>query len=260
MRKILTLIIYLNLIFYAFCIIEEETSYDLYLSANQVLIEDVGKKGIIAFNTNSTSTFDLFNILDIADNNYDLQISLEADGSKVNVSCNFWKPTDQNLIILCKLKDDLPLGEQNIKLEEYILYHADKSIKFFSEDFITIYYKEIKIPFLYADKQTIDFNDGKKDYEIKLKAGVYNNENLVMSDYESFHFINLGSNCNINGKDLICKISKDKFENYLIGEETNFTIMSFGETFGMMIFDLIFDITIKYNVEKKILMLESQNW
>ena len=76
MRKILTLIIYLNLIFYAFCILEEETSYDLYLSANQVLNEDVGKKGIIAFNTNSTSTFDLFNILDIADNNYDLQISL----------------------------------------------------------------------------------------------------------------------------------------------------------------------------------------
>ena len=80
-----------------------------------------------------------------------------------------------------------------------------------------------------------------------------------MSDYESFHFINLGNNCNINGKELICKIAKDKFENYLIGEETNFTIMSFGETFGMMIFDLIFDITIKYNVEKKILMLESHN-
>ena len=252
MQKISLFIIYLNLVFYAFCMLEEETSYDLYLKADSILFGDIGRKGIIAFDTNSTSKFDLFNILDIADKNYDMQISLEAGGSLVNVSCNFWKPTNQNLIILCKLKEDLPLGQQNIKLEDYILYHADKSIKFFSEEFFGINYRKIQIPFLYSDKQTIDFNDGKKDYDIKFKAAVYNNENLVLSDYESFHFINLGNNCNINGKELICKIAKDKFENYLIGEETTFSIMSFGETFGMMTFEFtIFDIIIKYKAEKK---------
>ena len=64
-------------------------------------------------------------------------------------------------------------------------------------------------------------------------------------------FINLGNDCNIKGKELICGISKEKFENYLIDKESTFAIMTFGEAFGMINFELIFDIIIKYNVNKK---------
>ena len=252
MQKLsLFVIIYLNLIFSSFCILEEETPYDLYLKITGIKIRSVGNKGIIAFVTNSTSTFDLFNILDIADNNYEMQISFQNSEEKYNVSCNFWKPQDDNLIILCKLKQNLAQGEQYIALDEYILNHDNKSIKIFSEDFIRIYAENKDYPFLYSDKQIIDFNDGKKEYEIKFKVGLYNGENLVLSNYDSLKFINLGNDCNIKGKELICKISKDKFENYLIDKESTFAIMTFGEAFGMINFELIFDIIIKYNVNKK---------
>ena len=252
MQKIsLFIIIYLNLIFYSFSILEEETPYDLYLKITGIKISSVCNKGIIAFETNSTSTFDLFNILDIENNKYDMQISLQNSEEKYNVSCNFWKPQDDNLIIFCKLKKNLPQREQYIKLDEYILNHDNKSIKIFSEDFIEIYAENKDYPFLYSDKQIIDFNDGKKEYEIKFKVGLYNGENLVISNYDSLKFINLGNDCKVNGKELICKISKDKFENYLIDKESSFIIMAFGEAFGMINFELIFDIIIKYNVNKK---------
>ena len=58
MQKIFLLLVYLNLIFYSFCKLEEESSYDLILEVSESEVSRIGRKGIIAFSTNSSSTFD----------------------------------------------------------------------------------------------------------------------------------------------------------------------------------------------------------
>ena len=38
------------------------------------------------------------------------------------------------------------------------------------------------IPFIYYDKQTIEVEQGKEEYDVKLKILEYNNEQLILSN------------------------------------------------------------------------------
>ena len=251
MKKIFTFLFYLILFFYSSCKLEEE-SYDLVLLANEIDIAYTGQKGIISFNTNSTSTFDLFDIKEIEDTKYDMTISLNNTENHFSVSCNIWKPKEDNIRIFCRLKDIFSEGIQNITLNEYILKYKEKTIKIYSENFFEIYIINAKVPFLYSDKQIINFNEDKKEYDLKFNISDYNGENLLFYNEDISDYINLGDNCTINGKELICIISKDKLEGHLINEEQPFKIMSINKTFNFQIdFILIFDVIIKYHVEKK---------
>ena len=248
MKKAFLFIIYFNLFFYSFCKLEKE-DYDLILSARGDR-RDIGQKGIIIFKTNSSRTFDIFDIKEIEDINYDMTITFQDSGKVSDVSCNFWKPEGDKVIMFCKLKETFSEGKYEIKLNDYILKHKEKKIKIFPEEPFVISIKNAKIPFLYSDKQKLDFNDGKKEYDLKFKILEYNWENLLLWSRE-WNVINLGDNCTINGKELICKIAKEKIEGHLLTEGEFFVINTYNKSFDFAVIEFILDITISYKVKKE---------
>ena len=67
-------------------------------------------------------------------------------------------------------------------------------------------------PFIYADKQYLNIIEEIEIYELNFILAEYNNELLFISSDEEI-FINL-DNCSIYGKNLNCKISKEKLFEY----------------------------------------------
>jgi len=213
MKKIFLLLICLNLIFSK---LEEETIYDLILNLYKIEIDEINKRGTISFVTNSSRTVEIFDESDIEKQIFDSQIFIKDSTVTAKVKCSLWKPKEESIYILCKLQEDLEEDRKYIKLEEYILNYKEKKIKIFSEDYLKLEIVEnFTVPILYADKQILDFNDGKNIYELKF------NIILFLEDGDSFsivdtnipfqNFINIRDNCTIKGDEFICKIDKKKF-------------------------------------------------
>ena len=253
MKKIFLLLICLNLIFSK---LEEETIYDLILNLYKIELDEINKRGTISFVTNSSRTVEIFDESDIEKQIFDSQIFIKDSTVNAKVKCSLWKPKEESIYILCKLQEDLEEDRKYIKLEEYILNYKEKKIKIFSEDYLKLEIVEnFTVPILYADKQILDFNDGKNIYELKF------NIILFLEDGDSFsivdtnipfqNFINIRDNCTIKGDEFICKIDKNNFEGFLLCKEEIFQILIFSEKYGLILQPLIFDVVIKYNMNKE---------
>ena len=101
------------------------------------------ENGMFALNTNS-SECDIFDESDIEEQIFYTNYNI------YNLKCNFWKPKEENITILCKIidKKSPTSGSTN---PDYVVYkYKDKTIKiiFNFRPYFTIYY----LPFLYADK------------------------------------------------------------------------------------------------------------
>ena len=64
--------------------------------------------------------------------------------------------------------------------------------------------------FIYYDKQTIEVEKGKEEYDIKLKILEYNNEQLVLSNNEQELKNILLEKCDYSENDFICKMLSKK--------------------------------------------------
>ena len=179
MNKIFLLFISLNFIFICYCKLENEEAYDLILTTIRET-DSTGTTGVIAFNTNSSSTVAIFDESEIEKQIFDSQIVIEPSSS-AKVKCSLFKPKEKSIYILCNLQEKLSIGTINIKLSDYILNYKGKKIKIFSEEYIQIVIKETNYPYLYADKQIIDLNDGKNVYLLKFKIKLFNEgDSLVL--------------------------------------------------------------------------------
>ena len=248
------LFISLNLIFSCMCKLENEKVYDLILKTDRET-EGTGRKGVIAFLTNSSETVDIFDESDIEKQNFDSKFIIKDDTLKPDVKCSLWKPKEKCIYILCNLQQELAPGEIHLKLEDHILHYKDKMIKIYSEKYFKIVFMPTSSPpFLYADKQKIDLNEEKDAYELKFKIKLFNEGdslNLIDSTSNKYNFINIRNDCEIKENELICKINKTNFEGYLTSNEEKFEVRSFGESYGTYPHHLVFDIIIKYNINKE---------
>lgn len=108
---------------------------------------------------------------------------------------------------------------------------------------------------LYADKQILDFNDGKNIYELKFNIISFLEDgdsfSIVDTNIPFQNFINIRDNCTIKGDEFICKIDKNNFEGFLLCKEEIFQILIFSEKYGLILQPLIFDVVIKYNMNKE---------
>ena len=249
------LFVSLSLIFTCLCKLENEETYDLILKTKRET-EGTGRKGVIAFSTNSSETVDIFSEDFMEVFRFDSKFILRDDPLTPNVRCSLFKPKEKGIYILCDLQQELTPGEIYLKLEDYTFEYNGKKIKIFSEDYIKIVFMPTKAPpFLYADKQTIDLADGKDVHELKFKIKIFNegdSVNLISkSEKLVFNNINIRNYCTINGNELICKIKEDTLAGYLTSIEDTFMVKSYGESYQVYPHELIFDIIIKYHVYKK---------
>ena len=152
------------------------------------------------------------------------------------------------------MHDKLPIDEHRIKLSDHIIDYKGKKIKIFSENYMNITINEYNYPFLYADKQTIDLNDGKNVYELKFKFKLFNEgDSLVLGSrtYDALNYINIINNCTIKENELICNIDKNAIEGHILTNEETFEAISYGKDYGKITHNLIFDIIIKYKPNKE---------
>ena len=100
-----------------------------------------GPKSVIAFDTNSSSSVDIFDESDIEKQIFDSHIIIRNSSLTPKVKCSLWKPKDKSIYILCNLIEKFPYRDENyIKLSECVLNYKEKKIKFFSDKYICLCY------------------------------------------------------------------------------------------------------------------------
>jgi hypothetical protein len=103
-------------------------------------------------------------------------------------------------------------GENNIAINEYSFNHNNMKVLIsFPKNTFTIEQLDYAIPYLYSDGQTININE-ETSYELKFKIEIYNNDPLYIYGSNN-NYANL-DNCEKTNNELICKISKEKIEEF----------------------------------------------
>ena len=213
---------------------------------------NIGDNYLIYFITNYTDNENIFDESDIEEKTtFETQIA-DNNYNNYNVICRLWKPRNEKIRIFCKLNQKLT--QNTIKIFSSVLSYKGKKIAIISEmGFVTTignYYSNL--PFLYSSAQTLNLGDGKNIYDLTFKIGEYNYKKLILTSEEhEFNNIVLDQ-CNIEGNNLICKITKEKIIEILIFSGQIFKCQYLEENYGKLLrFDNIFDIVINYNGIRK---------
>ena len=218
---------------------------------------NVGENGIIYFFTNYMDIDnEIFDKNDIEEQTeYKATIS-DKNYNDYNVTCRLWKPLDDKLRIFCKLNVNIIQQNTYIKLNSASFNYKEHKIAIISKMDYSVKINAFNtiIPFVYSDKQTININKENEIYEITLKILEYNNEQLFLSikdEEQEFSNIFL-DNCNLKGKNLLCKITKDKIEEILGYSGQMFKLYYIDINEGLVFtFDNVYDIIINYNLPQK---------
>ena len=207
----------------------------------------IGQKGIFYLITDFYDENNIFNDTYIP---FDSTIKDENENeNEYNVNCKLWKPKDENLTIICKLKENLKYSRQNIALNKVEFTYNNYNIIIPKQDPFKVEQLNYDISFLYSDEQNIKIEEGIGSYNVKFIIESYNNERLYMYGEGSNSIILDG--CERNENELNCKISKEKLEEVLIKNNEQFKIGAINDAIGIINFDSILKITITYEIDKK---------
>ena len=221
MEKIFIFLIILNLANIGFSKLEEDTT-ELILEAQGISQSEVGFQGTIGLLTNLSSTHEGIDD-DIESIIFTGKIILENSEDSYSANCNLWRPKTENLTIICTLLEQInQVGEISFKLNDTTLNYKDnKHIKIYTKEFIKITVSKVLIPFLYSEDIAINFTQFH-NYEIKLKiAQYYDNPLVIISHYSNLAII---LECIKDGKELLCKLQREKMQGLLVAGDESFTI------------------------------------
>ena len=216
----------------------------------------IGKNGFFSIVTNYTDEKNIFEFSDIEEKTrFNIFIpNYNKNGNLYyKVDCRLWKPKNDKIKILCKLTDYLGLSPIKIKSTLF----SYKKYKFVLKSFQIFAIQTIKnIPYLYSDKNIINIEEDKPYYDLKFKIEEYNNEPLFLkrkNESEDNYLTEwILEDYNVEGKDLTCKIEKDKIiENLYYNVEIFELYYYFSWERELNKFSGVSDIIINYNVSKK---------
>ena len=140
----------------------------------------LGDNGTLFFVTDYNGSDPIFYDSDFNEN-FSFDTSIQFDSKdEFNAICRFWKPLNENLVILCKLSKNLVNELHRITLFQKTLFYKDYNISIVYSASISVQQLENPLPFLYSEKQTINIEQDKVIYELKFKLGDYHNENLLL--------------------------------------------------------------------------------
>ena len=210
----------------------------------------IGKKGTISFKTEFADSDNIFNKLDLEAETAN-KISFSGNNKIYMADCHLWKPTGENLTLICNFNDSL--DTQKIKLNEFIFDYKDYNITLLSENDLNINQLNSTISFLYSDKQVINITDSITEYNLVFKKEVYNKELLILYKGNN-NMKNIYLNCREEIKEIKCSISKDKLIGLLSKSGDKFYLSQLTESEGIIKFNSVLDIVINYDkvVKKEI--------
>ena len=210
---------------------------------------EVGEKGIIYLVTdfidNETNIFDPSYI-------EDWTFYMYLYGHYQNsyyTSCRFWKQKNNtNISLLCNLFEIIN-DETKISIKEKELNFNGYKIVIYSDGEIDFTQLNYTVPFLYSDEQTINVNQQKQEFTVSFNIVKYNDEALFL--YGKPQCLAKFDGCDISGKTLNCRISKQKLEEILTLNELKFTVFAVNDKAGIILLNFTGAITLNYNVINK---------
>ena len=180
---------------------------------------DIGENGVVFFISKYKDEKNIFNSNDIVENTEFNTTITDKNLNNYESTCRLWKPENEAIRIFCQLNKKII--HQNIKLNSaYLTYNGHKVAIFSQMNFaMRINQLSSKIPFIYSDKQTIEVEKEKDLYEIKFKVLENHNEQLFLKNIEKDGEEELNNmlleDCDLNGKDLKCYLTRLKIEEIL---------------------------------------------
>ena len=226
---------------------EENIEIKIEQKDNKKLIV-VGRYGVIYFVTSyNDNEKNIFNINDIEEKT-SFNTSFFAENSYYDVICRLWKLINGQIRVFCRLKTIQEFQSETSYLESSTFTYDNKyTIKITSEILSTkIIQVNEPIPFLYADKQILNINENEEGQilNLKFKQDIYNNDILLLAG----NWVNtkILDECQIERKELICKISVEDIEEILSENNGNLKLMSYNQIMATYYFPNVFDIEINF--------------
>ena len=174
-------------------------------------------------------------------------------GKKYNWICRLWDPKNMNVVVLCTVDNTIieasdkyfTLVYGSIEVGEYSIIVSCNEEYYFEIDM-----KPFPIPFIYSEPQEIDLDSEKDSFQLRFKHDSFKGEKLAIvekSKVESFTDCDriLSSN---NG--LLCTISRKKIEEVMTNN-TSLSIVCLNGDLGLIFFQFIGDINVKYTQPKE---------
>ena len=227
-------------------------------SGDNIEFINIGDKGLLYFKTNfNDNETNIFDVSDIEEmTNFIATLNFDFLVSYTEIKCRLWKPLNEKLWLFCKLNYSLRSEIDHIKIKDSIFHYKKHNIV------VSFYYNylqyfqtkslNVSVPFLYSDKQIININEELDSYDLKFHIGIYNEQSLCLSLDNTKKIIL--QDCKEKGKDLICKIKKEKFyEIFYTDSEQKLNLFPCEYSLREIKFNSVYDIIINFeNIQKKI--------
>ena len=210
----------------------------------------IGQKGTIYLVTNYKDIANLFTPSELEKFTFPGTFTDSKENRLYESTCRLWKPENENIRIICQLKENLQNTEHKIYLNEInFIYNKDYNI--------TIYYKaeniivkqlNSEISFLYSDKQNIQIKKDKKTYILSFKQLLYDNRQLYLykNDMKEIRL----HNCQNSNNELRCNINKDEILEILSFNNEKYNLAEKIDSEGLYIFHSVLDITFNYDISQ----------
>ena len=225
----------------------KEENVDVTITLNSITDANLGKKGTIAIE--SRTDISSFNFIDTTKSIF--FFSDLTNGEKTyQINCGLWREEGKDLYTFCNYDENIPAGKytldvskaQKITYKDYTLnFKADTTLDFVKSD--------TDIIDIYSDKQTINVEEGKENYELRFKISSYHQEPICLMtkiDIYIFYFID----CSQKNEELVCPVTKNIIESILPTNTEKIYIGTIDNDKEKKIFPLIPGIDVKYNLPK----------
>ena len=216
----------------------------------------IGEKGSLYFMTSYNDTDNKFNSSDIEERTKFNTTIYDENNNKYKADCRLWKPENKNLVIICKLNEDLIRGEHSITFNDTSLNYEDYIINIYPETSVKVKANNFNVSFFYSDEQTIQIDNNTEIYEFKFKYDSYNKSDLFFIEDSKNNFATnfaILDQCENNEekKELTFQISIEKIESFLGESNSQFSLGVMNDEIGVIKFGIVYTIHINYEIEQK---------
>ena len=172
----------------------------------------LGENGVLYLTTSyDDSEANIFDESDIEEKTTFSTTIADDYSNRYNVIYRLWKPKNKNLVLFYKINQSVDASARYFIFNDISFDYKDTHVNIhFNQDSLYFVQLNSKIPFLYANEQNINVEDGKENYFLNFNIEEYNNETLMLTSEESNNVTIILDKCLIEQKNLKCRITKSK--------------------------------------------------